>query len=115
MLVDHLNFVYWSGGWWGGGECSRELCPTKCNYRIDLELLNINKISNYNYKRLLNVNCISPETLRFIISLRKILNPEEKVARQYVTTKEYSKAEQLWLVFIQQDVTKIANYKQKKI
>ena len=29
-----------------------------------------------------------------------------------VTTEEYSKAEHLWLVFIQHDVTKIANYKQ---
>ena len=29
-----------------------------------------------------------------------------------MTTKEYSKVEHLWLVFIQQDVTKINNYKQ---
>lgn len=29
----------------------------------------------------------------------------------YVTTEECSKAQNLWFVFIQQDVTKTANYK----
>ena len=50
--------------------------------------------------------------LRFINNLQKSLNQEEKVLQRYVTTKEYSKAEHLWLMFIQQDVTKINNYKQ---
>ena len=31
---------------------------------------------------------------------------------KYITTEEYCKAEHLWLVFMQHDVTKIANYKQ---
>ena len=90
-----------------GEECSRELCPPKCNDKIDLQFLNIDKFSNYN--RLLNITAL---VLRFINNLQKSLNQEEKVVQRYVTTKEYSKAEHLWLVFIQQDVTKINNYKQ---
>ena len=50
--------------------------------------------------------------MRFINNLKKSLNQEEKVVQRYVTTEEYSKAEHLWLVFIQHDVTRIANYKQ---
>ena len=90
-----------------GEECSRELCPTKCNNKIDLQFLNIDKLNNY--KRLLNVTAL---VLRFINNLWKSLNQEEKVVQRYVTTEEYNKAEHLWLVFIQQDVTKINNYKQ---
>ena len=40
------------------------------------------------------------------------MNREEKVVQRYVTTEEYGKAEHLWLMFIQHDVTKINNYKQ---
>ena len=90
-----------------GEECSRELCPPKCNDKIDLQFLNIDKFSNYN--RLLNITAF---ILRFTNNLQKSLNQEEKVVQRYVTTKEYSKAEHLWLVFIQQDVTRINNYKQ---
>ena len=90
-----------------GEECSRELCPPKCNDKIDLQFLNIDKFSNYNH--LLNITAL---VLRFTNNLQKSLNQEEKVLQRYVTTKEYSKAEHLWLVFIQQDVTKINNYKQ---
>ena len=36
-----------------GKECSRELCPTKCNNKINFQFLSIDKFSNY--KRLLNV------------------------------------------------------------
>ena len=60
---------------------------------------------------MLNITAL---VLRFINNLQKSLNQEEKVKQRYVTTKEYSKAEPLWLVFIQQDVTKINNYKQLK-
>ena len=90
-----------------GEECSRELCPSKCNNKIDLPFLNTDKFSDY--KRLLNIAAL---VLRFISNLQKSLNQEEKVVQRYVTTKEYSKAEHLLLVFIQQDVTKINNYKQ---
>ena len=69
--------------------------------------MNTDKFSDY--KRLLNIAAL---VLRFISNLQKSLNQEEKVVQRYVTTKEYSKAEHLWLVFIQQDVTKINNYKQ---
>ena len=50
--------------------------------------------------------------LIFINNLQKSLNQEEKLVQRSVTTEEYSKAEHLWLVFIQHDVTKITNYKQ---
>ena len=86
-----------------GKECSRELCPTKCNNKINLQFLNIDKFSNY--KRLLNVITL---VLRFFNNSNKSLNREENVAQRYATTEEYSKAEHLWLVFIQHDVTKIA-------
>ena len=69
--------------------------------------MNTDKFSDY--KRLLNIAAL---VLRFISNLQKSLNQEEKVVQRYVTTKEYSKAEHLWLVFIQQDVTRINNYKQ---
>ena len=88
-------------------ECSRELCPSNCNNKIDLQFLNIDKFSNY--KRLLNITAL---VLKFINNLQKSLNQEKKVVQRHVTTNEYSKAEHLWLVFIQQDVTKINNYKQ---
>ena len=71
--------------------------------------MNIDKFSNYIC--LLNITAL---VLRFINNLQKSLNQEEKVKQSYVTTKEYSKAESLWLVFIKQDVTKINNYKQLK-
>ena len=90
-----------------GEESSRELCPPICNNKIDLQFLNTDKFSDY--KRLLNIAAL---VLRFINNLQKNLNQEEKVVQRYVTTKEYSKAEHLLLVFIQQDVTKINDYKQ---
>ena len=52
-----------------GEECSRELCPTKCNNKTDLQFLTINKFSNY--KRLLNVTALD---LTFIYYLKKSLN-----------------------------------------
>ena len=69
--------------------------------------MNTDKFSNHN--RLLNITAL---VLRFTNNLQKSLNQEEKVVQRYATTKEYSKAEHLWLVFIQQYVTKINNYKQ---
>ena len=73
-----------------GEECSRELCPTKCNNKIDSQFLNIDKFSNY--KCLLNITAL---VLRFINNLQKSLNQEEKVVQRSVTTKEYSKVEHL--------------------
>ena len=84
-----------------GEDCSRELCPPKCNNKKNLQFFNIDKFSNY--KRLLNVTAL---VLRFTNNLQKSLNKEEKVVQRYVTTEEYSKAEHLRLVFTQQDVTK---------
>ena len=50
--------------------------------------------------------------LRFINNLKKSLNREEKVGQRHITIEEYSKAERLWLVLIQNEVTKITNHKQ---
>ena len=83
-----------------GGKCSRELRPTKSSDKIDLQVLNIDKLSNH--KRTLNVIAF---LLRFIKNLKKSLNREEEVVERYVTTEEYSKAEYLWVVFMQHDVT----------
>ena len=76
-----------------------------------MQFLNIDKFSNY--KRFLNVT--NALVLRVIKNLKKSLNREEKVVERYVTTEEYNKAEHLWLVFIQHDVTKVPNYKHKRI
>ena len=76
-------------------ECSRELCPSNCNNKIDLQFLNIDTFSNY--KRLLNITAL---VLKFINNLQKSLNQEKKVVQRHVTTNKYSKAEHLWLVFI---------------
>ena len=75
-----------------------------------MQFLNIDKFSNY--KRFLNVT--NALVLRVINNLKKSLNREENVVERYVTTEEYNK-EHLWLVFIQHDVTKVPNYKHKKI
>ena len=69
--------------------------------------MNIDKFNNYT--RLLNGTTL---ILRFITNLTKSWNRVEKGVPKYVTTEEYSKTELLWLVFIQLDATKIANYKQ---
>ena len=58
---------------------------------------------------MLNVTAL---VLRIINNLQKSLSQEEKVVQRYLTTAEYSKAEHLWLVFMQKDVKKINNYKQ---
>ena len=59
------------GGWGGGGgECSREFCPSKCNNKIDLQLLNIDKFSNYK----LLLNYITALVLTFINNLQKSLS-----------------------------------------
>ena len=79
MQTDHLDCFCWREG----EECSRELCPTKCNNKIDLQFLNLEKFSNY--KRLLNVTAL---VLRFINNLKKSLNREEKVVQRYVTTEK---------------------------
>ena len=50
--------------------------------------------------------------LRFINILKKSLNREEKVEQRHVTIEEYSKPERLWLVLIQNEVTKITNRNQ---
>ena len=50
--------------------------------------------------------------LRFINNLKESLNREEKIVERYVTIEECNKAGPLWLVFIQQDVTKINKYEQ---
>ena len=97
MLEDYLSFVCWPGG-----GVFQKIIPSKCNNKIDLQFLNIEKFRNC--KCLLNVTALVP---RFINNLKKRLNQEEKVVQRYVTTEEYSKAEHLWLVFIQHDVMKI--------
>ena len=55
-------------------ECSKELIFLKCDHKIDLQFLNLDKLSNR--KDLLNVTTI---VLRFINNLKKRLNREEKL------------------------------------
>ena len=69
--------------------------------------MNIDKFSNY--KCLLSATALA---LRFFNNLKKSLNGEEIVVQRHVATEDYRKAEHLWLVFTQHDVTKITNYKQ---
>ena len=69
-----------------GKEWSIELCPTKCNKKIDMQFLNLDKFSNY--KRLLNVTAL---VLRFINNLKSSLNREEKFVKRYVTTEDAAK------------------------
>ena len=69
--------------------------------------MNLDRFSNY--KHLLNMTAL---VLIFINNFKKRLNREEKIVRRYIATEEYSKAENLWLMFRQRDVTKINNYKQ---
>ena len=94
-FVDHADGSYQFCLLARGEECSRELCLTKCNDKIDLQFLNIDKFRNYN--RLLNVTALA---LRFINNLKKSLNQEEKIVQRYVTTEEYSKAECLFMVSV---------------
>ena len=89
----------------GGEECSKELCPIKCNKKIHLQFLDVDK-----FRRLLIETVL---VLRLINNLKNNLNQEEEeVIKRSVTAEEYSKVEHLWLMFVQYDVTKINNYKQ---
>ena len=61
-----------------GKRCSRELCPTKCNNKIESQFVNIDKLNNC--KHSLNLTTL---VLKFIKNLKKNLNREERVAERY--------------------------------
>ena len=67
-----------------------------------MQFFDVDKFSDC--KCLLNLTVL---ILRFINNLKNSLNQEEEVIRRYVTAEEYSKAEHLWLMFMQHGVTKI--------